>query len=159
VERGNVGRVGGPPGAAASKRCGTAARDAVARFSAGGSPVERFAGEVAERRVEFDAIAELLLTHSTPGADRGELETVARAIAAGCLGEQHLWCDLKLHSRRTLRELFECYFEPFAADNVMDMRWKKFVYRKLCRWGGFHACKAPSCSACASYAECFGPEG
>ena len=138
--------------------CDAEVCDAVERLSAGGGPVERFASEVADRRVEFDAIVDLLLASATPGADAGELETVALAIAAGCFGEQHLWLDLELPSRRVLRSLFERYFEPFAADNVMDMRWKKFVYRKLCRWGGFHTCKSPSCGACTNYAECFGPE-
>jgi nitrogen fixation protein NifQ len=133
-------------------------RGAVARFSAGGGPPERFAEQVAERRAEYDGLVGLLLVHSTPGVDPREAEVVARALAAGCLGEQHLWRDLELPSRAVLRRLFEAYFGPLAADNIMDMRWKKFVYRKLCRWGGFNTCKAPSCRACSSYAECFGPE-
>jgi nitrogen fixation protein NifQ len=108
--------------------------------------------------VEYDGIVGLLLVHATPGIDPREAEVVARALAAGCLGERHLWRDLQLPSRAVLRGLFETYFEPLAADNIMDMRWKKFVYRKLCRWGGFNTCKAPSCGVCSGYAECFGPE-
>jgi hypothetical protein len=130
---------------------------AVALFSAGRGALLRFADQVDERRVEYDAIVELLLLQPTPGVDPAPVELVAREIAAGCLGEQHLWRDLELPNRGVLRKLFETYFEPFAADNVMDMRWKKYVYRKLCRWGGFHTCKAPSCNACSSYEECFGP--
>jgi nitrogen fixation protein NifQ len=133
-------------------------REAVARFSAGGGPLDQFAEQIAERRVEYDGIVGLLLVHSTPGVNPREAEVVARALAAGCLGERHLWRDLELPSRATLRKLFEAYFEPLAADNIMDMRWKKYVYRKLCRWGGFNTCKAPSCGVCSSYAECFGPE-
>jgi nitrogen fixation protein NifQ len=121
-------------------------------------PRQRFAEHIAERRVEYDAIAGLLLPHATPGLDPREVEAVARSIAAGCLGEQHLWRDLGLPSRGALRALFETYFEAFAADNVMDMRWKKFIYRRLCRWGGFHTCRAPSCAACSDYSECFGTE-
>jgi nitrogen fixation protein NifQ len=132
--------------------------EAMTRFSASDGPIERFAEQIAERRVEYDGIVGLLLVHSTPGVDPREAETAAQAIAAGCLGEQHLWRDLDLPSRAVLRRLFEAFFEPLAADNVMDMRWKKFVYRRLCRWGGFNTCKAPSCSACSSYSECFGPE-
>lgn len=130
---------------------------AVVRFSAG--EVEtRFAEQIADRRVEFDAIRELLMLGVTPSVDASTAQVVADAMAAGCLGERHLWRDLGLPSRAVLRRLFERFFEPFSAGNVMDMRWKKYVYRKLCRWGGFHTCKAPSCSACSSYAECFGPE-
>jgi nitrogen fixation protein NifQ len=131
---------------------------AVERFAAEDLPNGRFAHEVAERQVEFDALVGLLLVHTTPGVNPGEAEMVARAISAGCLGEQHLWRDLELPRRAVLRALFETYFEPLAADNVMDMRWKKFVYRKLCRWGGFHTCKSPSCGVCSDYQECFGPE-
>ena len=50
----------------------------------------------------------------------------------------------------------ELAFEPLAANSVMDMRWKKFIYRRLCRWGGFNTCKAPSRGACPTYEECFG---
>jgi nitrogen fixation protein NifQ len=64
-----------------------------------------------------------------------------------------------LPNRTALRTLLEEYFEPFAADNIMDMRGKKFIYCRLCRWGGCHACAAPSCGECATYAECFGEDG
>ena len=129
-------------------------RAAVAMLTGPQGPVQRF--PVTERRVEFDGIVELLMLSTTPGVDPRDAEQVARAIAAGCLGEQHLWRDLGLPNRGMLRLILERYFEPFAADNVMDMRWKKFIYRRLCRWGGFNTCKAPSCGACPTYEECFG---
>ena len=149
-----------PTGPAELALADAGVRAAVARFAAGGrdAPVARFAEAVRERRVEFDAIASMLLVHATAGVNPDEAQIVAHAIAAASLGEQHLWRDLELPSRGVLRKLFEAYFEPFAADNVMDMRWKKFVYRRLCRWGGFNTCAAPSCPACESYSECFGPE-
>jgi nitrogen fixation protein NifQ len=121
-------------------------------------PETRFTEQVAERRVEFDALVELLLRDVTGGIDAGEAAGVARAVAAGCLGEQHLWRDLGLPDRAALRALLETYFHALAADNTMDMRWKKFIYRRLCRWGGFATCKSPSCGVCVDYAECFGPE-
>lgn len=113
---------------------------------------------IVERRVEYLAIAELLMCERTPGVDAGEAEPVARAIAAGCLGEQHLWRDLRLPDRVTVRLVLEAYFEPFAAGNTRDMRWKRYIYRRLCRWDGFASCRAPSCSECSSYSECFSPE-
>lgn len=121
-------------------------------------PEARFAEHLEERRVEFEAVAELLARSTTPGVDGCEAGRVARAVAAGCLGEQHLWRDLALPNRAALRMLLEAYFQPLAADNVMDMRWKKFIYRRLCRWGGFATCASPSCGVCKDYAECFGPE-
>jgi len=130
----------------------------VAALTGPAGPEARFADAVAERRVEFDALVELLVRDATPSVDRDEATSVARAVAAGCLGEQHLWRDLELPNRAALRTLLETYFEQLAADNTMDMRWKKFIYRRLCRWGGFATCKSPSCGVCADYTECFGPE-
>ena len=126
----------------------------VAVLTGPSGPTSRF--PISERRVEVDAITDLLMHSTTPGIDIVRAEQVAWAVAAGCLGEQHLWRDLGLPNRAALRILLEHYFEPLAADNVMDMRWKKFIYRRLCRWGGFQTCKAPSCGACSSYEECFG---
>ncbi len=119
-------------------------------------PEVRF--EVEERRVEYQAIVELMVRERTPGIDSRVAERVAGAVAAGCFGEQHLWRDMGLPDRATLRELLEAYFAPFAQGNHRDMRWKKYIYRRLCRWDGFDACRAPSCGECDTYEECFSPE-
>jgi nitrogen fixation protein NifQ len=121
-------------------------------------PEARFAAALSERRIEADAVTDLLVRGRTPALAPGDVEALARSIAAGCLGERHLWRDLRLSDRALLRELLETYFAPFAAENDRDMRWKKFIYRKLCRWEGFEACRAPSCGACSSFEECFSPE-
>lgn len=128
---------------------------AVAALTGPSGPGVRFADELAERRVECDAIAEMLMRGMSSEVDRAEAEQVAHAVAAGCLGERHLWRDMELADRPTLRALMETYFGPFAARNTKDMRWKKFIYRRLCRWEGFHTCRAPSCGECSEYAECF----
>ncbi len=119
-------------------------------------PAARF--DVEGRRVEFDAIVELMVRERTPGLDERTATRVAEIVAAGCFGERHLWRDMGLSSRAELRELLEAAFAPFAAGNHRDMRWKKYVYRRLCRWDGFHTCRAPSCSECDTYPECFAPE-
>ena len=121
-------------------------------------PEVRFADEVADRRVEFDAIVEMMMRERTKSVDADRANAVAQAIAAGCLGERHLWRDLGLRSRPALRAVLEEFFGPFAAGNTEDMRWKKYIYRRLCRWEGFHTCRAPSCSECDAYPECFGSE-
>lgn len=116
----------------------------------------RFAADVAERRVEFDALTELLLAFRVD--DTARTLAVARSLAAGCLGERHLWRDLGLPDRAMLRCVFEAYFPGLAAMNDRDMRWKRFLYKCLCRWEGFGSCRAPSCGQCPTYAECFAPE-
>jgi len=128
----------------------------VERIAGPAGPESRF--DVEERRVEYDAIVELMVRERTPGVDMHKATRVAGAVAAGCFGEQHLWRDMDLPDRAALRELLETFFAPFAEGNHRDMRWKKYLYRRLCRWDGFHACRAPSCGECSSYDECFSPE-
>lgn len=99
-----------------------------------GGPRERFpAGDRAE---EYDALVALLLANASDSADPATPQ-VAAAIAAACLGQEHLWRDLGLPERPALRTLITEYFAPLAAENDRDIRWKLFFYRKLCGWGGF----------------------
>ena len=81
---------------------------------------------------------------------------MADIIVAGCMGGDHLWQDLGLWSRADLSSLMEENFFPLARQNQKDMKWKKFLYRKLCETHGMTACRAPSCDACADYAGCHG---
>lgn len=133
-------------------------RSVIAELIGPAGPLTRFSAEVAERPAEFEALTELLLRHAPREGAPTETRAVARAIAAGCLGDQHLWRDMRLPDRAALRELLETYFASLAAINDRDMRWKKFLYKCLCRWEGFGTCRAPSCGECSSYEECFGPE-
>jgi nitrogen fixation protein NifQ len=38
------------------------------------------------------------------------------------------------------------------------MKWKKFLYRTICRDDGFLICTSPSCGECSDYDHCFGEE-
>lgn len=110
-----------------------------------------------ERALEFDDLAALLTLY----ADR-EVEgsfAMARIVAEGCLGGDHLWQDLGLPSRRELTALMLRNFPRLAAENTQDMRWKKFLYRRLCEMEGLIACRSPTCEACCDYAACFVPAG
>lgn len=79
-------------------------------------------------------------------------------VTAGCMGTDHLWRDLGLASRGVLNQLLRHNFPKLVAENSADMKWKKFIYRKLCESGGDFVCRAPSCEACVSYDDCFGSE-
>lgn len=109
-----------------------------------------------DRRREFHDLKDLLLGHRTIISQ--ESEWLACAIATGSLGENHLWQDLGLPSRKEMSRLLFENFTSLAAMNVTDMRWKKFFYKQLCDRAGINLCKAPSCSECADYDLCFGPE-
>lgn len=118
------------------------------------------AGTSGERAVfrndEMADIVQLLLEHRRDGSE--EIRWLAHAIAAACLGNDHLWRDMGLSSRDVLSDLLRGYFGPLYEKNAGNMKWKKFFYKLLCERAEVKMCKAPSCNVCTDYAACFGPE-
>jgi len=98
-----------------------------------------------------------LLTECAAGAQEEAL-WLAHALAQASLGNNHLWQDLHLPSRRELSALMSRWFPVLAARNDRDMKWKKFLYKQLCDKAELSICRAPSCGVCSDYALCFGPE-
>jgi nitrogen fixation protein NifQ len=86
-------------------------------------------------------------------------QRVAAMIARRAQRPNHLWQDLGLRNRRELSWLMGRHFEWLASRNDRDMKWKKFLYRTICRDGTFPICTAPSCSECCDFDDCFGQEG
>jgi nitrogen fixation protein NifQ len=74
------------------------------------------------------------------------------------MGENHLWQDMGLPSRKVLSQLMTTYFPALAAKNTGDMKWKKFFYRQLCERANVPICKSPHCADCCDYPVCFGGE-
>ncbi len=83
---------------------------------------------------------------------------LAAMIARRCKFPHHLWQDLGLRNRGELSRLMQRHFTTLAARNSNDMKWKKFLYRLVCRSEGFSLCVAPVCSDCNEFANCFGAE-
>ncbi len=105
---------------------------------------------------EVEDLRHLLLTHRT-GRSRSE-RWIAELICAGCMGRDHLWSDLGLISRPQLTELMRVNFPRLAFQNTKNMRWKKFLYKKLCEGEGIYICRAPSCEVCSEKQVCFAPD-
>jgi len=105
---------------------------------------------------EIDDLIQLLLDYRA-GPDV-RYAWLARIVAFGCAGRDHLWQDLGLANRGELSALFNAAFPTLAALNTGDMKWKKFLYRHYCQRDGIYVCPAPSCGECADYAKCFAPE-
>ncbi len=114
------------------------------------------AGCEALRADEYDDLLQLLLDHRGDAGD--ETRWLAGAVAAACLGGNHLWQDLGLANRAELTDLMKTRFPALYARNSGNMKWKKFFYKQLCGRAGINACRAPSCQVCADHAVCFGPE-
>jgi nitrogen fixation protein NifQ len=110
----------------------------------------------------YDEIEDLvaLLTEPDPQGplSRDETRWVAHALSQASLGNDHLWQDLHLPSRRELTALMSHWFPTLAARNDLNMKWKKFLYKQLCDRAEISVCRAPSCSVCTDHAVCFGPE-
>jgi nitrogen fixation protein NifQ len=117
----------------------------------------------ARRATRDDEVADvtaLLLEHADPAAGTpGEARRVALTVAVACLGDNHLWQDLRLTSRAELSALMRRWFPALVARNHGDMKWKKFLYRQLCEREEILICKSPSCAVCSDHVACFGPEG
>ena len=83
---------------------------------------------------------------------------LAAMIARRAERPNHLWQDLGLRHRRELSWLMERHFPILAQRNVRDMKWKKFLYRVICRDEGYSICTAPTCSECSDFDNCYGEE-
>ncbi len=105
---------------------------------------------------EFQDLIGLLRGHRKD--DSAETRWLAHAIAACCLGEDHLWQDLGLKDRASLSEILARFFPSLHAGNTQGMRWKKYFYKLLCERNASFVCRSPSCQQCSEYANCFGPE-
>jgi nitrogen fixation protein NifQ len=110
----------------------------------------------------YDEIEELvaLLTEAAAPLAGAQEETLwlAHALGQASLGDNHLWQDLHLPSRRELSALMSRWFPLLAERNDRDMKWKKFLYKQLCDKAELLICRAPSCGVCSDYANCYGPE-
>lgn len=124
------------------------------KFSASGRAVSGRTVDFS-RMLERDDLYQLLKAHSQGWP---ETEWVIEILITACLGDDHLWQDLGLWSRRDLSGLLQYNFPELAALNKGDMKWKKFLYKCLCEAEGLYLCRAPSCDVCADYPQCFGPE-
>jgi nitrogen fixation protein NifQ len=117
----------------------------------------RIAGTPRPPRGEDESCLRELLWRNASGHSPLQ-RRLADMIARRCLRPNHLWQDLGLRSRRELGWLMNRHFEPLAARNRADMKWKKFFYRTICRDDGFTLCAAPSCAECDDFEMCFGDE-
>ncbi|ACA17926.1 NifQ family protein [Methylobacterium sp. 4-46] len=101
-------------------------------------------------------VRDLLLAHR---AGRGPEEAwLAAIVARRAMEPDHLWQDLGLQARSELSRLMARHFPALAAGNDRNMKWKKYLYRRLCEAEGFVLCTAPSCGVCADFGSCFGDE-
>jgi nitrogen fixation protein NifQ len=109
-----------------------------------------------ERPEDEECLRDLLTRFSTTGS--GIEQQLAAMIARRAMRPNHLWQDLGLRNRGELSRLMARHFTALARRNDRDMKWKKFLYRMICRDEGYTICTAPSCAECDDFQVCFGDE-
>ncbi|MDE1147248.1 MAG: nitrogen fixation protein NifQ [Azospirillaceae bacterium] len=102
------------------------------------------------------AVRDLLWMYADGGSDLQR--DLAAMIARRCSRPNHLWQDLGLRNRGELSMLMRRHFGGLADRNRQDMKWKKFLFRMICRAEGFTLCTAPVCTDCDDFDSCFGAE-
>jgi nitrogen fixation protein NifQ len=98
----------------------------------------RYSDIPAARESEYLALLELLASHAARGAS-GEDPALSERIARAALEPGHLWVAMDLGNRAELQEIFEVNYPELAAGNTQGMRWKKYLYKRICGWPGFEA--------------------
>ncbi len=98
-------------------------------------------------------VRELLLRNRAEGSPLAA--ALASIVARRAMEANHLWEDLGLNDRSTLTHLMGRHFPALASQNTNNMRWKRFLYRRLCEEEGVMHCTSPTCSSCADVDKCF----
>ena len=101
-------------------------------------------------------LRDMMVRFST--ARTGYQIVLAAMIARRAQRPNHLWQDLGLQSRTELSQLMQRHFAPLKERNSHDMKWKKFLYRTICRDEGGGFCASPTCAECDEYHVCFSDE-
>lgn len=90
----------------------------------------------AERQVEYDALVAVLMENAS--APHETAAYWAHRIARASLEPEHLFHALGMTHRDELSDLMRECFNPLFLGNTKNMRWKKYLYKRLCGWEGFH---------------------
>jgi len=111
---------------------------------------------VFDRSDDESYLGELLSRYTSDGtALQLQLSLI---IARRAMRPNHLWQDLGLRDRNELSQLMMRHFRRLSDRNAGNMKWKKFLYRMICRDEGFRLCTAPSCAECDDFSVCFDDE-
>jgi len=84
---------------------------------------------------------------------------LAQIIAARAAHPGHLWVAMGLFERPQLSSAISRHLPALLVANDKQMRWKRFLFKRLCDLNGAVMCKSPVCGDCSDYAICFAPEG
>lgn len=93
-------------------------------------------GVPGERQGEYDALVALLMENASPADELSRYW--AQRISRASLEPTHLFQAMGMSSRDELTAVMRERFNPLFLGNTKNMRWKKYLYKRLCGWEGFH---------------------
>jgi len=85
-------------------------------------------------------------------------EWLARIIAARAARPGHLWTAMGFFKRQQLSEAIRRHLPTLAKANSQGMRWKRYLFKRVCDMNGGVMCKSPNCGSCSDYSLCFAPD-
>ncbi len=80
---------------------------------------------------------------------------LAQILAARAAHKGHLWVAMGLLKRPQLTAAIRRHLPELAEANNKEMRWKRFLFKRVCDLGGGVMCKTPNCGDCSDFALCF----
>ena len=83
---------------------------------------------------------------------------LSRILATRAAHTGHLWRAMGLFARTELTAAIRRHLPALSVDKHRGMRWKRFLFKKLCEQSGGVLCKTPDCGVCSDYALCFAGE-
>lgn len=104
---------------------------------------------------ELAWLADMMMRSLSPGADADDARWLAHAVATASTGNRHLWQDLGVNGRETVSALLRHYFAPLYRRNVLNLKWKRFLYQQLGAERGQPDLRASGCSHCDHFEQCF----
>ena len=108
---------------------------------------------------DFHALVTWLRSQADPGRDTRHTEWVARAVAAACMGERHLWQDLGLTGRPAVSALLHDWFPDLHDGNTADLKLKRYLLACLGQHLGKPGLQPPGCGGCDQHGLCFNDPG
>jgi len=107
--------------------------------------------------INHDILA--LLASYLPQDDCGHAPSASQwlvqMLAARSAHSGHLWRAMGLFERPELTNAIRRHLPKLAYANEQGMRWKRFLFKRLCDLSGGNMCKTPDCGVCSDYALCF----
>lgn len=103
----------------------------------------------------FIQLSRSIFKHRSSSVGAEKANWLARALAAGCFGDRHLWQELGLSGRQDVSRLIAINFPELFDKNTSDMKWKQFLLTECLGKDKCLEMLLPACQGCDEFTMCF----